>query len=547
MATTLSPVARLWLLVQEEKSDITAIYFFAILNGLIQLSIPVGIQTIIGFVLGGTLSASLTVLISVLVAGVLFTGIIQVNQMKVIEKIQQRIFVRYSFAFAERIPRLDLKKVDNFYLPELVNRFFDTISLQKGFAKLLLDLPLAMIQILFGLILLSFYHPFFILFGALILFVLWLILRLTGNKGLQSSLDESRFKYGLAGWLQEMARLVKTFKFANSGLHLKKADDSTTSYLRARTRHFKILEVQYKVLVGFKVIITAAMLIGGVILLLDQQINIGQFVAAEIIIITVISSIEKIITNLDSVYDIMTAVTKIEKLTDKPVETGGSLQISPAAPVRLDAKDLRFEYEEGSPVISGLDFNVYAGQKVCVTGGESSGKSTLLKLLAAVYPDFKGQLLINDTPIGNYELTTLRSQMGILFQHENIFHGTLLENLTMGRADISHEYLQELCGKTGLQTFISNQVAGYDTELDPTGKRLPRNVVQKILLIRALVHRPALLLMEEPWLGIEEPYRTSIQDLIMKSNATVIIATADLHFANHCDQNIELSETNKTR
>ena len=163
MAQPLSPVARLWNLVQEEKSEITAIYFFAILGGFIQLTLPVGIQAIIGFVLGGTLSASITVLITILSLAVFFTGIIQINQMKVIEKIQQRIFVRYSFAFADRIPKLDLKQVDGFYLPELVNRFFDTMSLQKGFAKLLLDLPLAIIQIVFGLILLSFYHPFFII------------------------------------------------------------------------------------------------------------------------------------------------------------------------------------------------------------------------------------------------------------------------------------------------------------------------------------------------------------------------------------------------
>ena len=293
MAQPLSPVARLWNLVQEEKSEITAIYFFAILGGFIQLTLPVGIQAIIGFVLGGTLSASITVLITILSLAVFFTGIIQINQMKVIEKIQQRIFVRYSFAFADRIPKLDLKQVDGFYLPELVNRFFDTMSLQKGFAKLLLDLPLAIIQIVFGLILLSFYHPFFILFGLLVLLLLWLILKATGHKGLESSLEESKNKYGLVSWLEEMARLVKSFKFSNAGLHLIKADEKTGHYLEARTKHFKVLEFQFKVLIAFKFLITLAMLVVGVVLLLNQQINIGQFVAAEIIIITIITAIGK--------------------------------------------------------------------------------------------------------------------------------------------------------------------------------------------------------------------------------------------------------------
>lgn len=542
MAQTMSPVARLWHLVREEKSDITAIYFFAILSGLIQLTLPVGIQAIIGLVLGGTLSASLTVLIIVLVLAVVFAGIVQVNQMRIIEKIQQRIFVRNSFAFAERLPRLDLKKADGVYLPELVNRFFETMSMQKSFAKLLLELPLALIQILFGLILLSFYHPFFILFGGLLLVLLWLILRTTGSRGLQSSLTESRHKYAVASWLEEIARLVKSFKFSNSGLHMNKADTKTTAYLKARTAHFAVLEFQYKILIAFKVGITAAMLVGGVLLLLEQQINIGQFVAAEIIIITIIASIEKIIINLDSVYDIMTAVDKISKLTDKPVETSGTYKLDMPTAIAIEANKLSFGFDD-RVILKDLSFSIKAGEKVCITGHAGSGKSTLLKLLTGVYNEFEGQLLINKIPIANYDLTTIREKMGILFQQENIFNGTLWENLTMGKPATDKEYLNELCDKTGLRTFITSLHAGFDTQLDPAGKRLPRSVVQKILLVRALSHRPRLLIMEEPWLGIEDEYKNNIQQLILNAaDTTVIIATADQAFSAKCNRAIQLED-----
>ncbi len=535
-----SPVARLWNLVQEEKSDVTAIYFFAILSGLIQLSLPVGIQTIIGFVLGGTFSTSLMVLITFLILAVLFTGIIQINQMKVIEKIQQRIFVRYSFAFADRIPKLDLLKIDAVYLPELVNRFFDTISLQKSFAKLLLEMPLAIIQIFFGLILLSFYHPFFIFFGLLILMLLWLILRTTGNKGLRSSLAESSYKYGVVGWLEEMARLVKSFKFSNTGLHLKKADVKTSDYLKARTAHFSVLKFQYTILVAFKVAITGAMLIGGVVLLLDQQINIGQFVAAEIIILIIIASIERIITNLDSIYDVLTAVEKIGKLTDKPVEKTGSYRLEKRIPISISAAQLSFGYN-GKNILNKICFDIKSGDKVCIKGQAGSGKSTLLKLFTGAYHDFDGQLLVNKIPIANYDIQTLRQRMGILFQHENIFHGTLWENLTMGQKEIDRSFLHELCEITGLGSFLATLPAGYDTELDPAGKRLPGSVVQKILLIRALAPRPSLLIMEEPFFGIEEAYSLRIAELILKDNdTTVIVATENVHFAGRCDQIIHL-------
>ncbi len=543
MEQSISPVARIWNLVREQKSDITAIYFFASLSGLIQLSLPVGVQAIIGFVLGGTLSASLAVLITVLVAGVLLAGMMQIIQMKIIEKIQQKIFVSFAYAFADRIPKLDLKNIDAIYLPELVNRFFDTVSLQKSIYKLLLDLPIAMIQILFGLILLSFYHPFFILFGVLLLFLLWLILYTTGSKGLQSSLTESTYKYGLAAWLEEMARLAKTFKFSlGAGLHLKKADQKTIGYVKARTTHFMVLLLQYRTLVAFKVMITAALLIAGVILLLKQQINIGQFVAAEIIILTIINSVEKIIVNLDSVYDVLTSVEKIGKLTDKPVETSGNYQMEEPTGFGVEAQHLNFGYDADKQVIKNVSFKIASGEKACVTGNDGSGKSTLLKLFTGVYKDFSGSLLINNIPIGNYDVHLLREHIGILFPQENIFNGTLWENITMGKPAIDKIYISELVSKTGLNTFLATSPFGYDTPLGPTGKRLPKNVIQKILLVRALAHKPKLLILEEPWLGIEEQYRHDIQQLLLQlKDTTVIIASNDEKFARRCNQSIHLA------
>lgn len=544
MQTEPSPLSRILRLVREEKSDITSIYFFAILNGLIQLSLPLGIQSIIGFVLAGTMSVSMIVLISAVVFGVLLVGLLQINQMKIIEKIQQKIFVRYAYAFADRIPQLDLKKVDDYYLPELVNRFFDTINMQKSISKLLLDLPSATIQILFGLILLSFYHPAFILFGLLLVTILWLILYSTGSKGLETSLLESRHKYGLVGWFEEMARLVKTFKFsANANLHMKKADEKTNRYLSARTRHFMILLVQYRTLVAFKVIITAAMLIVGTFLLLDLQINIGQFVAAEIIVIMVINSVEKIIMNLDSVYDTLTAVEKIGKVIDKPIEVSGNYLPGSAPANGIEAEHLTFSYDGEKTILKNVSFEVLPGEKVCVTGNDGAGKSTLLKVLTGSYRGFEGSLRINKVPIGNYNLLALRERTGILFPAENIFEGTLWENITMGNAHVDKGYVTEIVQSCGLMPFLSSLPDGYDTHLDPAGKRLPRNVIQKIQLVRALAHKPALLLLEEPWQGIEDHYKQDIQDLLLSlQGVTVLVASNDEAFARRCNRVIEMKK-----
>ncbi len=545
MPSNLSPVTRIMNLVKLERKEITAIYFYAILNGLIQLSLPLGIQAIIGFVLGASMRASLILLILLVVAGVLTVGIMQVNQMKIIEKIQQKIFVRFAFAIAEHIPKLDLKKVDHVYLPELTNRFFEVPILQKSLSKILLDIPTASIQIIFGLILLSFYHSAFILFGFVIIVLLWLILRYTGNRALETSLEESHYKYKVAGWIQETARVIKSIKLAKSNdFHLQKTDEPVTQYLDARNKHFRILKLQYYVLVIFKTVITAAILIVGTLLLVNQQLNIGQFIAAEIIILMVLTSVEKLIMNMGSVYDTLTSVEKIANITDKPKETNGSVQLVDTGKGLLVAlKNLSFSYNDENDVLSNISVQINANEKVCIQGKDSSGKSTLLRILAGAYTDFNGSMLLNDVPLGNYDLDSVRSEIGVLTNHQDIFNGTIWENISLGNENITMQTVVDLAAKTGLNNCIATLKNGYDTILDPAGKRLSRNVIHKILLVRALAGKPRLLLLEEPWQQSENSYRKQIIQLLCEiKNTTLVVVSNDEEFASLCDKVITLED-----
>jgi ATP-binding cassette subfamily B protein len=534
-----SPLSRILNLVKLERKEITAVYFYAILNGLIQLSLPLGVQAIIGFVMGASMRASLIVLIALVVTGVLVAGIMQVNQMKIIEKIQQKIFVRYSFAFATHIPKLDLKKNDTVYLPELVNRFFDIPILQKSLSKILLDIPTASIQIVFGLTLLSFYHPTFIFFGVFLLIILWLIIRYSGNRGLQTSIDESTYKYQVAGWLEESARVIKSIKLAKTNdLHLQKTDEEVSGYLDARNSHFKILLLQYNVLVLFKTVITAAMLIVGTILLVNQQLNIGQFIAAEIIILLILNSVEKLIMNLGTVYDTLTSIEKISSLTDKPVEENGTVQLAPANyGLQVEMKNLSFSYNDEKETLIDVSLKINSGDKVCIRGKDSSGKSTLIRLMAGSYTDFKGALLLDDVPIGNYDLDSVRSQIGVLINQQDIFNGTVWENISLGNENVSRQAVNDIAAKVGLTDFISTLKKGYDTLLDPTGKRLPRNVIHKILLTRALAAKPRLLLLEDPWMSTEDSYRQQIIQMLNDiENTTIVVVSNDDEFANQCNK-----------
>jgi ABC-type bacteriocin/lantibiotic exporter with double-glycine peptidase domain len=542
--TRKNPFTRILQVLKLEKQEITSIYFYAILNGLVQLSLPLGIQSIISFVLGGSISTSLIVLIVLVVLGVLFNGFISVQQMQLIEKVQQQLFVRYSFEYAHKIPRLDLKSVDKYYLPELVNRFFDTISLQKGISKLLLEIPTATIQIIFGMLLLSFYHPVFIIFSLILIALVGLILFYTSPRGMATSIQESDYKYKVAGWLEELARVVRSFKFSKgSYLNMRKTDQLVAGYLNARTSHFKVLRFQYWTLISFKVLITAAMLIVGSILLINQQLNLGQFVAAEIVILLILSSVEKLILHLDKVYDVLTSVEKLGKITDQPVDEDGKI-IFPERNqgVNIQVQHLSFEYNE-KPILRDISFEIKPGQKVAVMGADGSGKSTLLRVVSGAYTDFKGGILIDNIPLRNYHSDSLRAKTGILLSAQDIFNGTVLENITMGDNSIEPTQVMVLSEKVGLKDFLEEQHDGFETELDPVGKRLSRSVIQKILLLRALVNEPRLLLLEEPWTGFEKQMEEQIKNyLLNQKECTIMVATNDAEFAAKCDVVLYLAD-----
>ena len=536
-------------IIRLEKKEVSAIYFYAILSGLIQLSLPLGIQAIINFAqvaVGSTkLPASMWLLMSLVVGGVFIAGLLQVNQMKVVEKIQQRIFSRYALEFAYKIPRMENTAVDGVHMPELVNRFFDVVSLQKALSKLLLDIPLAVIQILFGLLLLSFYNPLFIVLGILLILISYSIFYYTGKKGLEASIKESNYKYEIVGWIEELARSFKSFKITGKyNLHLRKTDDLLEGYLTSRTDHFIVLKFQYWSLVFFKLFITAAMLIIGALLLMNQQLNLGQFIAAEIVILTVLLAVEKLVLSLDMTYDLLTSLEKLGTVTDKTIErnTGIPMALSEKG-ISIEMRGLTFGYRKDHLLLKGIDLNIAPGQKVCVVGDTGSGKSVFMEMLSGVLLTYDGLFLVNGLPLRNYNIQTYREMMGVFYHEQDIFKATLYENITMGDNSISSSVLMSAAKQIGLSEFINSLPMGMQTVLQPTGKGLSTIIAKKILLLRAVIASPKLLLMDEPFeLAGAEHCKDIADHILSMKETTAVIVTGNHDFARQCDMIITLAD-----
>ncbi len=542
---SMSPVKRFFRLLRVDRKEIFYLYVYAIFHGLIYLSIPLGIQAIISLITTNQVSTSWIVLVSLIALGVLLSGVVQMMQMAISEGIQQRIFVRAAIEFAYRIPRFRLNALSGIYPPEIVNRFFDTITIQKGLSKILIDFSTSTLQVLFGLIVLSLYHPIFIIFGLVLILLIYILFRILGPSGIRTSLEESTQKYRVVHWLEEIARAMGTFKLAGkTDLPVSKTDGLVEEYLVSRRAHFRILLFKYGALVIFKVLVITSLLLIGGLLVINREMNIGQFVASEIIILMVMNAVEKVMLSVDTVYDVITSVAKLGSVTDIPSEDNKGMPYRETPDKRgmeIQLVDLNCRRAIGSNPKQDVCLTIPAGQKVFLTGRSGSGRSSLLNVIAAMEDQVDGTILYNGVSRDALNLESLRSYIGDSLEEEHLFNGTLEDNISLGRAGVTRERLDEVIEEMGLKSWFSTLPKGYQTEILPMGKELPDHIIKRIILARGVADHPDLLVLEDFLLNMPQKEKADLVHKLVSNPWTMIVAGNDAVFASMCDRVIVMA------
>ncbi|MFZ9613317.1 MAG: ATP-binding cassette domain-containing protein [Crocinitomicaceae bacterium] len=524
--------ARFWSMLRPDTMEIRNIYLFSILSGILSLGLPLGIQMIINFIELGQISTSWFVLVFLVVLSLGLSGVLNIFQLRITENLQQRIFTRSAFEFAERIPHIKLTELLKKYATDLTHRFFDTLTIQKGLSKLLIDFTASILQLLFCLVLLSFYHSFFIFLGIFLVFTLILIVRFTVQRGMQTSLEESSYKYKIAHWLKEVSQARFSFSLSgNHKLHISRTDSHLQGYLSARDEHFKVLVKQYVYLIIFKVLIALVFLIIGGLLVINQQMNIGQFVASEIIILLVLSAVEKLILSVEVVYDVLTAIEKISQVTDLELEQelkeGYKMESNEGFSIQLDQVTCHIEDVE-LEILSDVSLHIHPNEKVCVVTDSSVSSNLLFHLMVGLCEADHGNISINGLPLENLNKEFLREQIGAVVDQDLLIFGSLIDNISFGRNHIDLKRIEEEVLELDLKTFVQALPDKYLSVLNADIQFIPRDVVRKILIARAMIGNPSLLLLEEPTAGLTASQKSTILNRILKNeNATVMVASTD--------------------
>lgn len=546
---SLKPFQRLTKMLKVERKDIIAIYVYALLIGAISLVLPLGIQAIIGLVQGGLVFSSIYILIGLVFVALVISGVMQVMQLTLVEYLVERLFSKAAFDFTFRIPRIKAESLLKYYPPELLNRFFDIITVQKTLPKLLIDITAALIQIIFGLLLLTAYHPLFILFGIVTIILVLGITRVYGSQTLDSNIIKSKYKYKIAQWLQDLARTSYAFKVAgNTTLPLQKMETLLGGYLKYRKKYFDYLLVLFYNAVFFKALVTGGLLILGTYLVINRQITIGQFVASEIVVVLVVGSVEKILLSLDSVFDLLTAVDKLGQISDLPLENSNGkvkhFNFSEKA-IGVKITDLNYSFEDNySPTIKNFNLDIKSGERVCITGTNGSGKETLLNVMAGILTNFDGVISYNGVSLRDIENGHLHEVIERNVSSDGIFDGTLLENMTMSRRKVSMKDVFWVMKNLNLEESIGRLKDGLSTQMVSGGRRFSQSFSTKITIARCIVNRPKLLMLSNCYEHIDkQDIKQILNFLVDKSQPwTFVTVSNDPEVMKACDRVVVLHE-----
>lgn len=544
-----SPRQRLLRLLKPERADITIIVVLSFLNGILLLATPLTVDAVVnGIAFGGQEGVylqALVILTILLLACLLLVALMRATQHFVMEIIQQRLFTRVTADLAYRLPHIQSAALDRSMGPDLVNRFFEIVTVQKSSSMLLLEGVNLVLATVIGLLVLAFYHPFLLAFALVLVAVLAVVIFLVGRNAVQTSIQESYAKHAVAGWLEQIAMFPIFFKSRGAAdLACSRADQLVQQYIQRRREHFRIVFRQICGLLGLQALASAALLVIGGMLVLRGELTLGQLVASELIVGAIVSSVSKFGKHMESWYDALAAVDKLGYLVDLPIEReGGDVPALSTGPVEVRMEGVTFGFDSPRAVFESLSIHLPRGSRVAVVGAAGCGVSTLLDMIFGLRVPQEGRILLDGLDLRDWQLEALRQQVALV-RGQEVVEGTLLENVRLGREEVSLEQVHQALEAVGLGSALQQMPDGLATVLKAGGRPLSSTQRTRLVLARAIVGRPRLLILDECLEGLEVAAMTDLEHLLFDATQpwTLILATRDPELVRRCDQIVRLGE-----
>lgn len=539
-------VGHLGLLFRLERRILGLIGSYSIAIGLFSLIVPLTVQELVNTFAFALQPITIVTLAAVMVAGLLFVGAFRALQYYAVEVLERRIFARVAIAMAQQLPHLRYQG----FKPRFANYFMETILMQRAVSVLLVDLINVIVGGAVGMTILVFYHPYFLLYNAILLLGFNVVFFLMSHGGLKADLDLSHAKYDTLHWFQEIAYNLLHLKSTDSqALLIKKTDQLLDTYVDVRKTRFGILIRQYLGSLGWQAIAHSGLIATAGWLLGIGQLTLGQFVAAEVVVSGILSSFDGVVKRMGHIYYFLTALTELGFLFSLPKDQdAATLSIPLPDPtvhgIRVTSKDLTFAPAGGPAIFENFNLEITPGEKIGIYTDTTMAKTALARVLGGLETPTSGVIRYNGVDLRHLNLDSVNRFRGFILDSQlSLFEGTLEENIVLGRDYIPYSDVRWALRFTELEEEVDALPHGLKTHVRSAGKIFAPTHIVRILVARAILGHPQLLIFE----GILHNMHPATRETILRRLCSkeepwsVIFVSNDPNLTPHVDRRIMLN------
>ena len=540
-----SMIGCLGVLFRLERRILALIFSYSLAIGLFSLIVPLTVQELVNTFAFAIQPITIVTLAGVMVAGLLFVGAFRALQFYAVEVLERRIFARVALGMAQQLPHLQFLG----FKPRYANYFIETVFMQRALSVLLVDLINVIVGGAVGMTILVFYHPYFLLYNALLLAGFTVVFFLMSHGGLKATIDMSHAKYETLHWLQEISYNLLHFKATDSqALLMRRTDELVHSYVETRQTRFGVLIRQYLGSVGWQAVAHSGLLATAGWLLSVGQLTLGQLVAAEVVVSGLLLSFDAVVKRMGHIYYFLTGLNELDFLFSLPKDqASATLSVPLPDPtihgIRVTCKDLAVIHPGMPPIFEHFNLEVTPGEKIGVYASTTTAKTALARVLAGLETPTGGVLRYNGVDLRHLDLQAINRCRGFMIDSQlTLFEGTIEDNIVLGRSYIPYSDVRWALRFTELEEDVDALPQGLKTHIRAPGKILAPTHIMRILLARAILARPQILIFD----GIIHTMQPTLRETVLRRLCSkdepwsVIFVSNDPNLTPHVDRRIIL-------
>lgn len=499
-------------------------YWLAVVYGvgvsLLSLATPISVQMLVNTVANTALTAPLVVLSLTLFGLLILFGLLYALRIHLMELFRRRFYAR----MVAEISLIAVYAQDPFFSDRkssaLFNRYFDVVNVQKALPVLFIGGFSVVLQVAVGFVLVSLYHPLFLVFTLVMSALIWVIWLIWGAKAIRTGIDLSHAKHETANWLETVGGSNGFFKSERRvDYALDRTDEYTHAYLEQHKRHFRQHFAQTLAFLLLYAAASAALLGLGGWLVIQGQLTLGQLVAAELVLSVAFFGVAQLGTYLTYFYDLCAAVEEISLFYDVEQE-----QPTSQDPVDLSDHTLVFTGVKAKARSDEITFNleIPSGAIIMAVARHHGIQRLFTNLLKMHRRPDSGFLTIGGTDFRDIEGYNLRKDVHVL-ERATFVGMTIREYLALSCPDTANQRMVKALETVGLIDTMSKLEKGLDTPIAYTGYPLSAVEVQQLKLANALLEQPRILVLSPLFdLVSERHLAAAIRELREQAYSTVI-------------------------